>query len=294
MPNSSVAPAPRSSRFLRQALPWLLILAAATCTQDQLEPGRGGVGYFSFRPVYGLAGGAHLSQFGIVADSVHVTLTRPVAQVVLDTTVFFPPDSTQLHLALPVQIQQSPESLLAVIEIAAGGAVIFRDSVDVEVKDGPPGTSTPPTVTFTYVGPGTNIGTLQLVPGDTTVFLKDTLFFTTLAFDSSAAPVASFYVGWKTTDTTVARINANGRLIAPAGRGSVGVVGFTPTGIVDTTIVTFAPVPVLIAADSGDAQSAPVGDSLPALFVARVKAADSLGVAGIPVRFTAVTAGGAV
>ncbi|MBW8773086.1 MAG: Ig-like domain-containing protein, partial [Gemmatimonadetes bacterium] len=288
------SPVLRPFRYARQALPWLLALAVATCTADQGGPSASGTGYFSFRPVYHLAGGASLSQFGIVADSVRIRLTRPVAQVVLDTTLFFPPDSTSLRLALPVELQQTPETLTAVITISAGGTVIFTDSIEAEVKDGPPGTSTLPTVTFDYVGPGSNIASLTILPPDTNVFFGDTLFFTASAIDSNDAGVASFYVGWKSSDTAVAKINANGRLIAPAARGSVRVIGMTPTGIADTTLVTFSPVPVIVTADSGNAQTALVGDSLAALFVARVKGADSLGIAGIPVKFAAVTAGGAV
>jgi hypothetical protein len=106
--------------------------------------------------------------------------------------------------------------------------------------------------------------------------------------------VTQFYVAWKSTDTLLARINASGRLIAPNLRGNVSVVAITPTGIADTTLVTFAPAPVIITADSGAGQVGVVGDSLATLFVARVKGADSLGISGIGVRFSAVTAGGAV
>ena len=68
-------------RWYRRA-PWLLALAVATCTQDNVGPSRGGVGYFAFRPVYPMASGMSLSQFGIVADSVHIVLTRPVDELV--------------------------------------------------------------------------------------------------------------------------------------------------------------------------------------------------------------------
>lgn len=283
-----------SRRGLRQVIPWLLALAVATCTQDNVGPSHGGVGYFAFRPEYRLAGGASLSQFGIVADTVHIRLTRPVDEVVLDTAVAFPADSGSLHLALPVELATSPEVLDAVISISAGGVVIFLDSLQVTVQDGAPGNTPPPLVTFDYVGPGLEVGSLVLAPADTTVVLGDTLFFAASAFDSSAAPVTTFYVGWSTSDTTVARINAAGRLISPATRGSVQVIGTTPTGIADTSVVTFAPVPVTIYAESGGGQTGLVGDSLAALFVARVMGADSLGIAGIPVRFQAVTAGGTV
>jgi hypothetical protein len=294
MSNRALSPAPRAPRFFRQALPWLLALSVATCTADQGGPTTTGVGYFSFKPVYQLAGGASLSQFGILADTVRVRITRPLDQLVLDTAVAFPADSTSLRLALPVILETSPEQLDAVITISAQGVVIFLDSVQVQVQDGPPGSTTPPTVVFEYVGPGTNIGTLDITPGDTTIVLGDTLVFTAAAFDSSAAPVATFYVAWKSTDTLLAKVNAGGRLIAPNLRGTVDVIATTPTGISDTTTVIFAPVPVIIRADSGGAQSGLVGDSLASLLVARVKGADSLGISGIGVRFTAVTAGGAV
>ncbi|HET7042477.1 MAG TPA: hypothetical protein VFI13_10680, partial [Gemmatimonadales bacterium] len=235
------------ARALRQTLPWVLALAVATCSDDQTGPSRGGTGYFAFRPVYGISGS--LSQFGIVADSVHVRLTRPVDQVVLDTTVFFPADSAQLHLALPVLLEQSPETLTAIIGISSGPTLLFTDSLDVSVVDGPPSVANIPTAILTYVGPGKNVAAITLAPGDTTIVLGDTLFFSATAVDSSAAPVSAFFVGWKTSDTTVAKINGNGRLIAPKLRGSVQVIGTTPTGIADTTLVTFAPVPTQVVAD---------------------------------------------
>lgn len=281
-----------ASRALRQVLPWAFALAVATCANDQNGPTHGGVGYFGFRPVYGINGS--LSQFGIVADSVHVRLTRPVNQLVLDTTVFFPPDSTKLTLALPVPLETSPETLTAVIGISSGSTLLFSDSLDVAVVNGPPSAASIPTVVLDYVGPGKNIKTVTIFPGDTTVVLRDTVFFTASATDSLDQPVPSFFVGWRTSDTTVAKINGNGRLIAPNLRGTVKVFGTTPTGIADTTTLVFAPIPTQILADSGNAQTGIVPDSLAALFVAKVIGSDNLGIEGVKVRWTAVTGGGAV
>jgi hypothetical protein len=281
----------RFARAARQCLPWVLALAVATCTDDSTGPSRGGVGYFSFRPVYsGIS--SSLSQFGIVADSVHIRLTRPVDEVVLDTTVFFPPDSASISLALPVALEVSPEVLSAMIEIKAGATVLFVDTVEVSVVDGPPGSTPPATATLEYIGPGNNIASITVFPADTTIFFGDTLFYTSTAVDSAALPVINYYVGWKTSDTN--KVNSQGRLIAPASRGTIQVIGYTPTGIEDTATVTFAPVPSQLLADSGAAQVGLVNDSLPSLFVARVMAADAQPVEGIGVRFTAVTAGGAV
>src|SRR5688572_4242988 len=283
----------RSARALRQALPWALTLAVATCTNDRTGPSDGGTGFFTFRPVYqGVTGS--LSRFGIVADSVHVRLTRPIDELVLDTTVFFHPDSNSLNLALPIDLESSPESLTAIVEIKAGATLLFVDSLDVQVFDGPPSATEIPTVLLDYVGPGNNMAVLTLIPDDTTIAFGDTLFFDATAEDSSAQSIANFYVAWSTSNPAIATINGEGRLIAPSTRTTLQIIGETPTGIADTTLVTFAPVPNAILADSGNTQSGAVGDSLGALFVARVMAGDALGVAGIPVRFQVVAGGGSI
>jgi hypothetical protein len=282
------------SRTLRHLLPVALAFATATCTQDNTGPSDTGRGYFSFRPVYQLAGGASLSQFGIVADTVRVRITRPVDQLVIDTAVAFPADSSSLSLALPITLLSSPELLDAVVTITAQGAVIFVDSLQVEAVDGPPGSSTPPTIVFEYVGPGSNIALIDLTPADTTITFGDTVYFGATAEDSAQAPVSNFYVSWTSTAPLVAKANGAGQVVAGIARGTAKIIGTTPTGIADTSTITVAPAPAIITADSGNAQVAPAGDSLPALFVARVKAADSLGVAGIPVRFAAVLGNGTI
>jgi hypothetical protein len=284
----------RPSRPARRLLPWLLALATATCSTDRTGPGTDGRGYFGFRPVYQLAEGRSLSQFGIVADTVRVRITRPIDQLVIDTAVVFPADSSSLSLALPVELESSPELLDVVITISAQGQVIFVDSLQVDVVDGPPGSSTPPTVVFQYIGPGNNIAVVDITPQDTTITFGDTVFFASTAEDSAQAPVANFYLSWTSSDSNVARVNGAGRVVAGTARGTAEIVGLTPTGIADTSTITIAPSPVIITADSGNGQTATVTDSLGALFVARVKGADSLGISGVAVQFQAVTAGGAV
>ncbi|MGH7532276.1 MAG: beta strand repeat-containing protein, partial [Gemmatimonadales bacterium] len=282
-----------SPRILRLAATALLGLAVVTCSDDHLNGPSGGTrGYFGFRPVTHLS--APLADFGIVIDSVHIRLTRPPSNtIVLDTTAFFPADSSDLKLALLVSLAQRTDTLDALIELKAGPNVVFRANQSIVIVSGPPGSSPLPVVDLAFVGPGTNIAHITVAPRDTAVALGDSLRYSATAVDSSSNPVTPFYVGWKTSDTTLAKMNATGLLRAPNHRGTLKVIGTTPTGIVDTTTVYFVPVATVLVKVSGDLQSDTAGRTTPIPIVVEAKAADSLGVAGVPVHFSAL-AGGAV
>lgn len=279
--------------FLHLAAALLVAVAVATCSDDKVNgPSQSGRGYFGFRPVTHLS--APPSSFGIVIDTVHIRLTLPPATIVLDTTVFFPADSSNLHLSLAVPLEQQSETLSALIELKAAGVVVFSATQNIEVVNGPPGSSPVPTVNLAFVGPGTNIAHISVVPKDTAVALGDSIRYSATAVDSSSNPVTQFYTGWKSSDTTLAKINATGLLRAPNHRGSVRIIGTTPTNIADTTLVTFVPMAKILEKVSGDVQTGTVAQSpaLPLTVIA--KAADSLGVAGVPVRFSALSGGATV
>ncbi|HEU4763093.1 MAG TPA: Ig-like domain-containing protein, partial [Gemmatimonadales bacterium] len=279
---------------LRLGAALLLAVAVATCSDEHLGgPSRGGAGYFGFRPV------THLSSppatFGIVIDSVHIRLTRPPTNLlVLDTTAAFPADSSALKLALLVPLSQQAETLTALIELKASGLVVFSGTQDVVVVNGPPGSSPPPSISLAFVGPGKTTDSIRIAPRDTAIKLGDSLRFRASAWDSSGAALAQFYAGWTSNDTTLAKINATGLLRAPTHRGTVKIIATTPTGIADTTSVTFVPTATLLAKAGGDGQTGTVGASPAAPLLVQARAADSLGVAGVAVKFTALAAGASV
>ncbi|HET7025476.1 MAG TPA: hypothetical protein VFI39_09760, partial [Gemmatimonadales bacterium] len=282
-----------SSRALRLAATALLGLAVVTCSDDHLNGPSGGTrGYFGFRPVTHLS--APPADFGIVIDSVHIRLTRPPSNiVVLDTTAFFPADSSDLKLALLVSLTHQSDTLDALIELKAGPNVVFRADQSVVIVSGPPGSSPLPVVNLAFVGPGTNVAHISIVPKDTAVALGDSIRYSATAVDSSSNPVTQFYTGWKSSDTTLAKMNATGLLRAPNHRGTLKVIGTTPTGIADTTTVYFVPVATALVKVSGNLQSDTAGRTAPVPIVVEAKAADSLGVAGVAVHFSALS-GGAV
>ena len=276
-------------RVHRGLLALLLATGLVTCTSDRpTGPGRGAVGYLAFRPV--LVSPVDLTAFGLTIDSLRVAAIRPVADTVVDTTVFFDPNASSLTLKLPVELRSSSESFQLLLELRAGRVVLFSITDTVVVSAGAPDTAFTPTDTLTYVGPGAGITHIQIAPGDSVVTENQTAAFRVVA-DADGTPVDSFYVSWSTSDTTVARINAAGLLHAPNVRGALFVRAVTPNGVQDSTRVTFIPVPNAIATVSGGGQTGVVASQLPLPLRVRVTASDALGVKGVPVRFESLSFG---
>ncbi|HEY6238560.1 MAG TPA: hypothetical protein VIZ68_05185, partial [Thermoplasmata archaeon] len=152
----------------------------------------------------------------------------------------------------------------------------------------------PAQVPVIYSGPGQNVATLTLGPLDSVLTQGGTLQFRVTAKDGQGAAVANFYVSWTTSDTTVAKVDATGTLKAPLLRRAINVQAKTPNGVTTSTSVTFVPSLASVAFDSGCAQSGLPGAQLSQPIVARVLGSDGLGVQGVSVNFSAVTAGGIV
>ncbi|HEY6107729.1 MAG TPA: Ig-like domain-containing protein, partial [Gemmatimonadales bacterium] len=265
----------------------------ATCTSDRAPtgPGAGGRGYLSIRPV--LASPANLAAFGFTIDSLRVAAIRPATDTVVDTTVWFDPNSATLRLALSVPLNSSPETFFLLLQLRAGTQVLFSGVDTTQVSVGAPDTSSSASVSLNYVGPGAGLTSIRIAPRDSVVTLLSTKTFRVSA-DSNGKAISSFYVNWSTSDTLTAPIDSLGVLHAPAARASMFVRAVTPDGVKDSTRVTFIPVPTAVAAFSGGGQTGAVTTRLPLPLRVQVTAADLLGVKGVPVRFQALTGGGSV
>ncbi|MGE5761583.1 MAG: beta strand repeat-containing protein, partial [Gemmatimonadota bacterium] len=292
--SESPAGHPVGPRWLsRRGLAALLSAAVlATCTTDRPTGPRGsGHGYLSIRPV--LAAPANLSAFGFTIDSVRVAAIRPVADTVVDTTVFFDPNSSTLKLSLEVPLQTSPETFFVLLQLRSGTQVLYGGIDTMQVSAGAPDTSSSATVILKYVGPGAGLTAISVAPRDSVVTLLGTKQFRVSA-DSNGKAVNAFFVSWSTSDMLTAPIDSLGLLHAPAARASVFIRAVTPDGVKDSTRVTFIPVPTAVTAVAGSGQSAAVATRLPLPLRVKVTAADNLGVKGIAVRFQAVAGGGSV
>ena len=278
----------------RRSLAALLSAAVlATCTSDRAPtgPGAGGRGYLAIRPV--LASPANLAAFGFTIDSLRVAAIRPATDTVVDTTVYFDPNSATLRLALSVPLNSSPETFFLLLQLRAGTQVLYSGVDTTQVSVGAPDTSSSASVSLKYVGPGAGLTSIRIAPRDSVVTLLGTKAFRVSA-DSNGKAISSFYVSWSTSDTLTAPIDSLGVLHAPAARASMFVRAVTPDGVKDSTRVTFIPVPTAVAAFSGGGQTGAVTTRLPLPLRVQVTAADLLGVRGVPVRFQALTGGGSV
>jgi hypothetical protein len=224
--------------------------------------------------------------FDLAVDRVRVRVIRPPAALVLDTLVFFPADQSQLAIRLRVPLNTSREQLSVSLELISGARLLFAGTDLVEFS-GQPATATIP---MQFVGPGTAMTLLRIVPRDTAISPGTTYTFGVLAF-TGTEPIDSFYVGWSTSDPDLAKVDARGVLQAPAQHGSVILRATSPTGVRDSTLIYFAPPPTRIVLVGGDNQTGQAGLALPNLLMVQALTADQQGAPGVRVRFQSLSGG---
>lgn len=241
------------SAYTRRAVLALAVVLMWACGDPA---GTAGTVNLTLRPTF--APGTSLEALSLVIDNVHVDVYRPASEaLVANRTVPFSVEAQEVQLAIPVALTQPSETLSVLLELRAGTQVLFFGAQDVAVQAGGTSGNPPADIPLGYTGPGANIAALNISPRDTSLTTGDSLAFAVSAIDSSQAAVPSFYVGWSTSDTTLARINAVGLLRAPATapvRSGVYVRALTPTGIADSVLVTFqAPQPAQVNGTVRDA-----------------------------------------
>ena len=268
-----------------------LALTLATC-QDGTAP-RTTFAPLAVAPIF--PSDAALASFGLAIDRVRFIVVRPATppDTLADTTVALPPDAASIDLDLRVPLISSAETLYVSIVAMSGAIPLFTGTAPVEVLSGvTPSTPTDIPV-LTYVGPGAGVDSIAVMPRLPFIFFNDSLRFQVEAFQAGV-PVSQVYVSWTTSDTTVARMNGNGVLRAPALRRSLRVIARTPGGLRDSVTAIFQPVPSQLLVTGGGGQSGTVGLPLGLPLEVEVRAADNLPVAGVAVRFRPLLGIGAV
>ncbi|HLB37379.1 MAG TPA: Ig-like domain-containing protein [Gemmatimonadales bacterium] len=267
------------------------LVAVAGCLDGASGPDGTGAGHIALRPA--LPADVQNGQFSLGIDAVGLRLQRPGGDVVVDTVFAFHPDSASVHAAIRVAMLRRVEEFHARLTLQDGQLVLFSGSKLILLQQGPPGTNEVDSVPVSYEGPGRDIASIAIQPGDTVLPFGQSLPLRVLALDSAGSAVTQFFVSWSVSDTMPGRLNAFGILQAPEQRGVVTVSARTPNGASASGHITFIPGPPYESVVlGGDTVNAPVGSAVS--LAVRVIATDSLGVPGVPVRFSASTPGGFV
>jgi len=284
----------RAARWWRMLWPLAVVTGGAITCDAPTNPGRRGTAYIAVAPVFSRDALGSFS--GLAVDQVRITVIRPPSDTLARVTIPFSVDSTSITARVPVDVTGS-EDLMVIIEMlaGAGGAaqVVFTGTQTVTAVQGlanpPPAAAVP----VTFVGPGTQVATLQIQPRDSGTIFGATVPFRVTAFDSQSTAVPQFYVSWSTS-SAAHTINALGEFVAGNTRGTVWVIARTPTGIRDSTRITISPVATQLQIVSGNNQTGALGTALASPLAVRVLAADNLPVAGVPITFAVVTGGGSL
>src|SRR5438445_373213 len=168
----------------------------------------------------------------------------------------------------------------------SGTIPLFTGTRPVRVPTPPPPPEIPVT---TYIGPAAD--SVVILPRSPFILLNDSLRLQAHAFNGGV-PVTQFFVSWSTSDPTAAPINFFGVLRAPAARGAVWVRARTPSGATDSVSATFTTRAPQLLAFPGAGQIDTIGRLLGLPLEVQARAADGLGVGGVPVHFRALTGSG--
>lgn len=237
MPSLPLAAGP-NRHPLRLGAALLLPLLLATCTDQPTDPGRPGIGTLRVTPVFT----AYARIAPLTLDNVELIVVRPPADTLTQLARGFSVTSPQLRLDVPVLLSGLGDDLEVTLRLLSGSTLLFEGTDTIRVTPG--GNPLPNGIPVGYKGPGSSVASLTLSPRDTTIHTGDTLAFQLSAADSQQAPVAQYYASWALSGSAVpsdARLDASGRLRAPAQPATFFIRVATPNGTVDSTGITIAP-----------------------------------------------------
>jgi hypothetical protein len=266
-------------------------LLVAGCLGDSTGPTHLQVARLAVSPVF-----ATRSALLVSFNRVRITLSRE-AGTALDTVVTFPSGADSVVLTLLVPITGSSETLtLNLAMINAAGDTVFRGGpVPVVATTGVISGGGAVNVAVRYVGVGADAAGVRIDTHTASVFFRDSVQLAATALDSSGEPIPGTPIVWRSLDPGRATVPADstGKVIGGIVRGVARIEAALLTNQADTALVTVQPLPAALNLVSGGGQTGPVGGVLALPVVARVLAADSLGVSGVYVHFAATTGGGA-
>ncbi len=279
----------RSGLYVTAAAAVAAVLLVLNCADDPAGP-RDRTGFFAVAPSF--TSGAALI---VPVDRIRFILRRTSDNsIAKDTTVTLPEGTDEVDLEVRVPLTSSTETfLLTLAAITPQGDTAFTGG---PVTVSPVTSGTPPVVEveLEYVGVGSDAVSLEILSTDVIIGLGASTMLTAMARDADGEPIEGTPIAWSSLDPTVVSVpnRASGEVVGTMQRGVANIVAELLTGPSDMTTVTVVGVPVVIEAESGGGQTGFTGQLLPQPLVARVLAADELGVEGEVVEFAVGLGGG--
>ncbi len=267
------------------------LVLSGSCSRDSTGPAPVRIASLSVAPQF-----ASLSSGLVTFTKVRITLTRPGGTgLAADTVIDFPPGAdsivVEIHVALGSGLASEPFDLSLAMVNAQGDTVFRGGPTRVSATLAPPAEAA--VVTVVYSGTGANAARV-VAQADTSLFFGDSLVLSAVAQDTAGAAIPGTPVAWISLDTLRAVVSnpGAGRVRAKSVRGTVRMVAQLLTGPADTLSLTVQPLAAALGLVSGGGQTALPNAQLPLPLVAKVLAADSLPVRGVPVRFQILAGGG--
>lgn len=287
----------------------LLIAVLVACGREITGPASSPVNAFrrvaafAFEPKYETALPAHALRAAlqqVAFERVRITLRREDGTIALDTVVLFPAGVESLTLTLNVPLPASAPSTgvsfsLSLGYINAAGDTVFKGGpLPVTVTPSTGGAPPPPVqVPVHYTGPGATAVSVAISPKTFSGIPGQTTTFSAMALGPAGQQLPGTPIAFTSSNDAVVTINQATGAATLRGRGTAKVYALLLTGPADSAVVTVTLPASQLQLVSGGAQAGPAGSTLAQPVVARVVAADGIGVSGVTVTFAASGGGSA-
>ena len=276
-----------------------MAFAGVTCTDGGPTgpSARNALARLGFAPAFSKEAAAifqSLEEFGFAVNNVHVLLAHANGSTAKDTTIVITTGQDSVVIQMGVNLNVSPEDLLANIELRDDNTVLFSGTQKITAKTGT-SSAAPPPISVQYTGPGATATTLTLAPADTAVLAGQSITFRPSAKNSAGQNVPDLALLWSVKDVALGSVTATGTFTSPgSGRADTYVIARLLSGLKDSAHVNVVPAATKVVLVSGADQIGTVGKPLAQLIVLEARAGDNLPVPFASLTFQVVGGGGSV
>jgi adhesin/invasin len=271
-------------------------LGLSVCGREPTGPGAnsaGGIARLMLEPMVPEIQRPLFQVASAAIDNVHLVIRATDGTIVFDKVVQFAPGQNEVTIVADVKVNGESERFTASYELRSGNTALYEGTQDLTARPGV-NTTAPTVVPVTFVGPGATSTRVAVTPPANTLLAGASVALSATAFDASNAPISGVLFAWSSSNPAVASVSGTGVVTAGSVRGSATITASTLSAVTGSAGVNVILPATQIAVVSGAGQTGAAGSQLANPLVVQVSAADGVGVGGVSVAFTAVTAGASV